>query len=455
MREEELRVRPEEEKRAFALSRLVAGRWTEAETGLALGLSVRQVRRLKKRYEAEGIRSLIHGNRGKGPWNRWDEGTKERVQELARTKYVGVNDQHLTELLEEREGIRLSRSSVRRMLREGGLASPRKRRSPKHRSRRERMAQEGMLIQIDGSRHDWLEGRGPYLTLIGGIDDATGKVPYAIFREQEDAQGYFRLLEHIVRHEGVPLALYRDRHGIFERTAAAKLTLEEQFAKKPALTQFGRLLEELEITSIPAQSPQAKGRIERLWGTFQDRLVTELRLQNTKSIGEANQMLGDFLPRFNSRFAVPAAMEGVAYRPLPSRPLEELFCFKYVRTVAADNTVQLGEHRLQLLPGRGRVSFARCHVEVHERIDGSLAVYYQGEQLALQAAPLEAPKLRARQYTRPALGESEQDLHQRMQTARYATPARQDGKPTPAHPWKRSHIRTQDKIAEQLTGQNP
>ena len=439
----------------MALTRLIAGDWTEQETAVVLDLSVRQVRRLKKDYQTEGIRALIHGNRGSIPWNRMDDRVRSQVLELATTKYAGVNDQHLSELLDEREGIHRSRSSVRRVLRKGGIASPRKRRSPKHRSRRERMAQEGMLLQIDGSRHDWLEGRGPYLTLIGGIDDATGKTPYAVFRLQEDAQGYFLLIEHLVQQEGIPLAIYRDRHGIFEPTKGAKLTLEEQFATKREPTQFGRLLEELEITSIAARSPQAKGRIERLWGTFQDRLVTELRLQKAATIEEANQVLWDFLPKYNSRFSVPAATEGTAYRALaPTPPIELLFCFKYVRTVAADNTVQLGEHRLQLLPGRNRISFVRCQVEVHERIDGGLAVYYQGELVASQAAPAEAPKLRARQYSRPPLGESAQALHQRVRVAHQLPAAIENGRPTRDHPWKKGLKNQQDKIAEQLIGQN-
>jgi hypothetical protein len=294
-----------------------------------------------------------------------------------------------------------------------------------------------MLLQIDGSRHDWLEGRGPYLTLIGGIDDATGKVPHAVFRQQEDAQGYFVLLEHIVLREGIPVAVYRDRHGIFERSHKEPLSLEEQFAKRREPTQFGRLLEELEITSIPARSPQAKGRIERLWGTFQDRLVTELRLEGACSIEQANHVLAAYLSRFNQRFAVPAALEGTAYRCLPTRfAPEELFCFKYERTVAGDNTVQLGEHRLQLVPGRNRVSYAQCHVEVHERIDGSLAVYYQGEQLASQTAPLEAPVLRARQFKRPAVQESIEAIHRRAIQARQDPPFIENGRPTASHPWR-------------------
>lgn len=455
MREEELRVKPRDEKRAMALTRLVAGKWTERETAAVLDLSVRQVRRLRKGYQADGIRALIHGNQGRAPWNRWSDEVKNQVQELAQTKYAGVNDQHLSELLVEREGLRLSRSSVRRVLRAGGIASPRKRRSPQHRSRRERVAQEGMLLQIDGSRHDGLEGRGPYLTLIGGIDDATGKVPYGLFREQEDAQGYFLLLQQIVQHDGIPMAIYRDRHSIFTQTNAAKLTLDEQFAKKREPTQFGRLLEELAISSIAARSPQAKGRVERLWGTFQDRLVTELRLQQVASIEGANQVLWNFLPKFNARFAVPAMTEGTAYRALMATPLtEQLFCFKYLRTVAADNTVQLGEHRLQLPAGTSRISFARCRVEVHERIDGSLAVYYQGELVASREAPAEAPILRTRGYQRPPLGESDEALHQRIRAAQQLPPAIVNGRPTKNHPWKSGLQKRQDRIAEQLIGQN-
>ena len=382
MQEERISVGPKEQKRALALNRLVAGDWTEAETAAALGLSVRQVRRLKRAYGEEGISSLIHGNRGRRPHHALADELRDRVATLARTIYAGCNDHHLGELLAAREGLTLSRSSVRRILREAGIASPRKRRAPQHRSRRERMPQEGMLLQIDGSRHDWLEGRGPYLTLIGAIDDATGTAPYALFREQEDAHGYFLLLEHIVLRQGRPLALYHDRHGIFAHSTKGRVTIAERLTGRPDPTQFGRLLQELDIQSIPARTPQAKGRVERFWGTLQDRLVTELRLAGAATLDEGNQVLWDFLPRFNERFAVPAAAPGIAYQPLARDGLpEEVFCFKYERTVAADNTVQLGEHRIQLRPGSDRMSYAKARVEVHERMDGALAVYYRGQRL--------------------------------------------------------------------------
>jgi hypothetical protein len=258
-----------------------------------------------------------------------------------------------------------------------------------------------MLLQLDASRHDWLQGRAPWLTLVGAIDDATNIVPYALFREAEDAHGYFLLMEHIVRHYGRPLAVYRDRHGIFERAPSERDTLAEQLKGTRDPTQFGRMLAELDINSIAARSPQAKGRIERLWGTLQDRLVVELRLAGATTVAEANQVLWRYLPGFNQRFAVAAAEPDLAYRDLvPGCEAARIFCFKYVRTVAADNTVRLGEHRLQLLAGQLRVSWAKCEVEVHERLDGSVAVYYQDECIATQPAPLETPVLRARQGQR-------------------------------------------------------
>ena len=462
MREERISVGPKEQKRALVLNRLLAEDWTEGEAAAALGLSVRQVRRLKRAYRAEGLGSLIHGNRGRRPHHALAGELRGRVETLARTIYAGCNDHHLVELLAEREGIVLSCSSVRRILRAAGVASPRRRRAPKHRSRRERMPQEGMLLQIDGSRHDWLQGRGPYLTLIGAIDDATGTAPHALFRQQEDAQGYFLLLEHIVHHHGRPLALYHDRHGIFAHSTKDRVTVAERLTGKRDLTQFGRLLQELDVQSIPARTPQAKGRVERFWGTLQDRLVTELRLAGATTVDAANQVLWDFLPRFNRQFAVPAAATGVAYRPLGLQRLpEELFCFKYERTVAADNTVQLGEHRVQLLPGPDRLSYAKARVEIHERMDGALAVYYGGRRLTTTVAPLEAPVLRARKgrlgITKPPAPEPRQPPLSWEEVDRRSRAATIE--PGGIHPWRRPwsltrHAITADKITDPLRGQS-
>lgn len=390
-----------EQKRLFVFNQVEKGKISGREAAEVLGLSLRHVRRLLAAYRKEGAAALAHGNRGRRPHHSLEAGIKGWVVELARSTYAGCNNQHFTELLAEREGIDLSRSSVRRILLEAGLKSPRKRRAPKHRSRRERYPKEGMLLQIDGSDHNWLEGRGPYLSLVGAIDDATGKVPYALFREQEDAQGYFLLLRQIVREHGVPLALYHDCHSIFERSRREPESLQEQLEGTRKPTQFGRMMEELSITSITSLSPQARGRIERLWGTFQDRLVSELRLAGARTIEEANKVLWDSLPHHNNRFAVPPAEPGSAFRQVGRGFIpDKVFCFKYQRMVGADNVVRFGEHRLQILPTNGRSSFARVAVEVHERLDGSIAVYYQGCCLANKPAPPEAPVLRARKMAR-------------------------------------------------------
>jgi len=425
----------------MVLNQVEVGWMRGREAAEVLGLSLRHVRRILAAYRKEGAVALAHGNRGRKPHHALGPDLKRQVLGLIQSTYAGCNTQHFTELLTEREGMVLSRSSVRRILLEAGIRSPRKRRPPKHRSRRERYPKEGMLLQIDGSRHDWLEGRGPWMSLIGAIDDATGKVLYALFREQEDAQGYFLLLHQIVGSYGIPLALYHDRHGIFERSKNEPESLEEQLQGRRLPTQFGRLMEELGITSIPSRSPQARGRIERLWGTFQDRLVSELRLAGAKSKEEANQVLWGFLPRFNQRFVIPAAEPGSAFRqPGAEFTPDEVFCFKYYRTVGSDNVVRLGEHRLQIMPTNGRRSYVRARVEVQERMDGSLAVYYQGDCLATKPAPAEAPVLRARNTARAILKmAAPEDLTVPAVAAKKPSQSKpyRHAKPGPNHPWRR------------------
>jgi transposase len=399
-----VRLTRKEQTRLLVLGKVDRGEVTASEAAPLLGVGLRQVRRLLAAYRQEGAAALAHGNRGRVPVHTVDDRMRQRVVELAGSTYQGCNYQHLSELLAERDGITLSRSTIRRLLLAHGIRSPRTRRGLRHRQRRERRSQHGMLLQADGSDHDWLEGRGPRLTLLTGIDDATGTLEGALFREQEDAQGYLLLLRQVITTAGCPVALYHDRHGIFVRAKTERQELEEQLRGSVDLTQVGRALAELGMESIAANSPQAKGRIERLFNTLQDRLVIELRLAGATSVAEANQVLGSFVPRFNQQFAVPAATPGTAARSLDATTLETILCFKYRRTVAADNTVALGEHRLQLQPDRQRMSYAKTGVEVQERLDGSLAVYYQGRCLSSTTAPAEAPVLRARGGARVPVG---------------------------------------------------
>ena len=430
-----------EQRRLMILNEVEKGQIAGKEASKLLGLSLRHERRLLAAYRKEGALALAHGNRGRKPNHALDDILKRKVLELAQSAYLGCNNQHFADLLAEREGINLSCSSVRRILLEAGIKSPRKRRPPRHRRRRERYSKEGMLLQIDGSRHDWLEGRGPYLSLIGAIDDATGKVPYALFREQEDAQGYFILLERITGLYGLPMALYHDRHGIFYRSRNDHESLQEQLEGERRPTQFGRLMEELGIISIPSYSPQARGRIERLWGTFQDRLVSELRLKGAKTMEEANQVLWDYLPGHNEKFATVAAEPDLAYRkPEGGFIPDEVFCFKYRRTVGLDNVVRFGEHRLQIMPTNGRMSYARAKVEVHERMDGSIGVYYQGQCLATKPAPLEAPMLRVRNMaTVTPKGANSEEFGVPVIISRDVPQPRsvKPRKPGPDHPWRK------------------
>lgn len=433
-----------EQNRLMVLNQVEKGVVVAREGAVLMGLSVRQTRRLLAAYRKEGARALAHGNRGRVPYNAIDVGVKSRVEVLGRSKYAGCNVQHFTELLSEREEISLSRSSVRRIMMGVGLRGPRKRRAPKHRSRRERYPQEGMLLQTDGSDHDWLEGRGPRLTLVAAIDDATGKVPHGVFRQEEDSQGYFMLFREIVARCGIPMAVYRDRHSIFEVAKRVGESIEEQLEGRKQPTQFGRLMEELGITPIPSHSPQGRGRIERLWGTFQDRLRSELRLAGATTIAEANRVVVDFLPRYNRRFAVDPAESGSAYRqPGTDFSPDTTFCFKYERTVGTDNVVRFGGSRLQIMPSE-RLSYARARVEVHERLDGSLAVYHNGQCLATKTAPLEAPVLRARKFSRvmlpPPSGGTGVTAPVTLTPKVLPPPQR---KPAPDHPWRgkfRVHI---------------
>lgn len=439
-----------EQRRAMILTGVMEGRVTAPEAAELMGLSVRQERRLRHRFRRDGPAALVHGNRGRKPVHTLDQELRERVSALAQGPYSGCNDQHLTELLAERERIRLSRSSVRRIRRAAGLRSPQRRRAPRHRSRRERMPQAGMLLQADGSRHQWLGPDGPWLTLVGAIDDATGDVPYALFREQEDAQGYLLVLREVVRKRGVPLAFYSDRHTIFQSEAKHGLTLEEELNGKPLPTQVRRVLDELGITWIGARSPQAKGRVERLWRTLQDRLCQELRLAGITTLEAANAALPALLVRHNARFRQKPAQPGSAYRRFPAgKHHNDVFCFRYWRTVSRDNVVSLEGRIISLPPGPRQRSYARARVEVREHLDGSASVYYQGARIARQG-PQPGPNGSARDLRTKRRGKPE-DLPA-GQAERPAPPVTTNAskplrtgprKPPANHPWRRSIVTAQ------------
>lgn len=375
-----MRITMRDEQRINIMQSVKGGQIPLVEGSRLLGVTVRQINRLLVRLREDGIRGLIHGNRGKTSPRKTKASTLERIKTWMQGKYQDINDTHLAELLKKEEKISVSKSTLRRIRVGAGFEAKRKRRSPRYRSRRERKEAFGMMIQIDASPHDWLEGRGPWLTLVGGIDDACSH-GWAHFEERETTWGYFDLMENIFLSKGLPLSLYSDRHTIF--FSPREPTIIEQLKNSGPLTQFGRAMQELGIKIIPAYSPQAKGRIERLWQTLQDRLVVELRLVQAKTLKEANEVLGRFLKEFNQQFAVSPKQSTPVFRSSPSAfALSRILCIKATRMVAKDHTVSFEGLILQIPSSKKFHSVAGRKVEVLQLKDGSIEIHYQQQRMA-------------------------------------------------------------------------
>jgi transposase len=387
-------------KRLDAVERIGRGALTSAEAAQVLGLCVRQVRRLRRAVEQHGAAGVIHGNSGRAPRHRISTALRERIVELRGKTYIGFNDQHFTEKLGALEGIVVSRPSVRRILRAAGIGAARKRRAAQHRRRRERRAQAGLMVLWDGSRHDWLEGRGPMLCLMGAVDDATGELlPGAHFVEQECAAGYLQVLKAMAAAKGLPWSIYMDQHGSLKRNDG-HWTLEEELRGVQDPTQVGRALQALEIEPIYALSPQAKGRVERLWGTLQDRLVSELRLMGARTAAEATALLPQFTTEYNARFALAPANSTPAWRAVRrTLDLERVCSLTYEATVYNDNAVRLGGMILDVPPGPRKRSYAGARVTVCQLLDGSWRVYL-GDTLIATAAAQHPGELRTIQRRR-------------------------------------------------------
>ena len=379
MRQETFTLSQKELQRVTVISQCVQGNLTCARAAELLALSARHVKRLKSRYRQGSAAALAHVSRGRPSHQRTSLATRDRILALARARYRGFNDHHLHDKLVEQEGLSLSRETLRRILRAAGIGSPRKRRPPAHRQRRLRSARQGELLQLDGSPHHWLEGRGPHLTALGMQDDASGKILAAQFFLSETSEGYFHLLQSLLRRFGVPVAFYGDRSGIFVRNDE-HWSLDEQLAGQRQPTQFGRALQQLGITFIAAQTPQAKGRIERLWGVLQDRLTSELRLAGAADLDSANRVLARFVADYNRRFARTPRQTDTAWRPAPEN-LERICCFTHQRIVSNDNVVQWEGLRLQIHPQPRRYSFAGAKVQICRALNGRVSLYYRDTRL--------------------------------------------------------------------------
>lgn len=377
------------------ISEIMEGYLRVKEAAEILGVCERQIYRLKKRVKQEGARGIVHRSRGKLRVRWLTQEVKDKIIEFYSTKYEGFNITHMTEHLACDEGIRVSRESVRKMLlAEGSYTRVKKRR--KHRSRREPCAREGQMIQFDTSEHDWLEGRGPKLYLIGGIDDATSSCVGARFSLSDSTVENMRVLKHTIEVKGIPLSIYCDGDSKFKTTRDQGVHYNVK--SEHSETQIERALGELGIRVIIAGSPQAKGRVERAWGTFQDRLCSELRLHKISTIEEANHYLvEEFISYYNDKFARCPREEGLSYRPLSEDiDLNNIFCKKEKRTVISDNTISYNSRIFQILPDDYRMSYVKAKVIVHEHLDGAIHIFYKGRELNQR----EIPKRRAKQKER-------------------------------------------------------
>lgn len=355
---------------------------TLKEASVLLGVSYRQAKRLRRRYAKAGIGGLAHGNRGRRAPNALDPTRKAQILALDEGKYRKFNDTHFAEMLLSHEEISVSRETLRRLRRAAGRGPKRKRRPPKYRSRRPPKERMGALVQWDGSPHPWFGPDHPACCLLTAIDDATGRLLGALFVPSECAEGYLRLLDIVLRDYGAPLAIYHDRHTIFVRSDG-HWSIEEELQGEQYPTNVGRALEELDIVSIPANSPQAKGRVERGFGTLQDRLVAELDFEGITDIHTANQWLQQsFIPRYNKRFGRKPASEKSAFRKLPTRDRYNLVCFAYEVTVSNDNCVRLGGLTIDIPQPRSAQSYAKKKVLVRQHLDGAWSVWLKGKTIA-------------------------------------------------------------------------
>jgi transposase len=364
--------------------------WQAAEI---LGISVRQMRRWRYRYEREGYDGLYDRRRGTPSPRRVPLATVEQVLTLYREQYFDLNVRHFCEKLREEHGLRLSYTWVKLALQGAGLVGKRRRRGP-HRKRRPRRPLPGMLLHLDGSSHRWF-GDERWYDLLVVLDDATSEIYYAQLVEQESTRTVLAALRAVVERNGVFCALYSDRASHFWLTPKAGEAVDRQ-----RLTQVGRALQELGVQMIPAYSPQARGRSERNFGTWQGRLPQELRLRGITTVEAANRFLREqYIGEFNRRFAVPAAEPGNAFLRCTRRDLQRVFALQHERVVNRDNTVAVENRRLQIEKTPWRATLAGCRVTVYEHLDGTLSIGY-GPHLVgrytAEGVPLEEKKSRLR-----------------------------------------------------------
>jgi len=410
---EDIQMSVSERRRLEILSRVKDRLITQVKASELLGLSYRHARRIYRRYREQGDKGLIHKSRGKPSHRRIEEKTKDTILKLYRKKYWDFGPTLACEHLAS-SGYELDHETLRRWLIKEGLWQ-KKRRRKKHRAWRERKEHVGELIQMDGSEHDWFEGRRGKAVLMVMVDDA-GSRTFARFFEGETTRAAMEMFQTYAEYYGLPQALYVDRDSIyrFDRQPA----IDEQLKQTGPLTQFGRAMKKLGVGIILAYSPQAKGRVERTNGTFQDRLIKEMRLEGIKTMEEANRFLDEvFLSKYNEKFNVSPKKEEDLHRRIPEDIiLEEVLCFEESRQVQNDWTVRWRNRFFQLAKRNEALGLVKQKITVREKLDGTIQLVYKGHTLAYEELPERPEKttVKVKQLDR----------------------SRKPWKPAPDHPWR-------------------
>jgi transposase len=367
--EDSIMLRQKDLKRLHVMHKVLEGTMTQAEAADLISLTERQIRRIVKRIRQEGDKGIGHAARGKPSNRKLPKKLKNRIVRLYTTTYPDFGPTLFTEKLEEREGIVISRETARAWLMGEGLWKKQRRRKA-HRQWRERKARFGEMLQMDGSHHDWFEGRGPRCVLMAYSDDATGSV-YGRFYGYEGTIPAMDSFTRYITKYGIPMSVYLDKHTTYKSWAR-----RDEFREAEPVSQFGRALAELGVKMLHAHSPQAKGRIERLFNTFQDRMVKEMRLRGVSTIPEANRFLASYLPVYNRRFSVPPKKKENLHRTV-NVELDTILCVKTERTLRNDHTIQ---HNGTLYQIKDRIRAEKVVVE--ELIDGSMRIRHKGVPLS-------------------------------------------------------------------------
>ena len=374
--DELLTMSKQELTRLEVMQRIKDKRLTQKEAAGMLKKSVRQIKRLFRAYKAQGAKGLISGRRGKPSNHRLDEQVEQQVLDLLKEKYEDFGPTLAHEKLTEVHKLQLSRESVRRIMIEEGMWKPKRAKKPSAHQMRERRACFGEMIQIDGSDHAWFEERGPKCTLLVYIDDATGQLVELWFVPDETFFAYCEASRHYFERYGKPVAFYSDKHGIF------RVNQEQTTGLGSGLTQFGRAMQDLDIQIICANSPQAKGRVERANQTLQDRLVKELRLRGISDIQAGNAYLPEFRDDFNRRFAVLPRSTHDAHRPLlKTENLDLILTHQKTGTLSKNLTVQSNHVIYQIQSDRPDYAMRNAKVTVCENAKGDVTILYRNVPL--------------------------------------------------------------------------